>query len=147
MGKKRIAQKSGDEAAVSTSSREGSVGVAAAPKGMREGRIYIYSSYNNTIVSLCDTRGNVLAALSAGRLGFKGTKKSTPYAASKVADAIAQLAEAKGVTKVEVFIKGVGAGRDSALRSLGAKNFEITGIRDVTPVPHNGPRPQKVRRV
>ena len=120
---------------------------APAEKGSREGRVYVYSSYNNTIISLTDPKGNVLASLSAGRIGFKGTRKSTPFAASKVADAISQLAETKGISKVEIFIKGVGAGRDSALRSLGTKTFEITGIRDITPIPHNGPRPPKVRRV
>ena len=109
--------------------------------------MYVYSSYNNTIISLTDNKGNVLVSLSAGRIGFKGTKKSTPFAASKVADAISQLAETKGIGKVEIFIKGVGAGRDSALRSLGTKTFEIMGIRDITPIPHNGPRPPKVRRV
>ena len=142
MGKKRIAQKSAEEIKAEPSAPE-----VPVQKGFKEGRVYVYSSYNNTIISLADPQGNVLASLSAGRLGFKGTRKSTPFAASKVADAISQLAESKGIGKVEVFIKGVGAGRDSALRSLGTKTFEITGIRDITPVPHNGPRPPKVRRV
>ena len=142
MGKKRVAQKQGEEIRAEPSAPE-----VPVEKGFKEGRVYVYSSYNNTIISLTDNKGNVLASLSAGRIGFKGTKKSTPFAASKVADAIALLAEAKGIGKVEIFIKGVGAGRDSALRSLGTKAFEIMGIRDITPIPHNGPRPPKVRRV
>ncbi|TSC56511.1 MAG: small subunit ribosomal protein S11 [Parcubacteria group bacterium Greene0416_39] len=142
MGKKRVAQKQGEEIKTTPSAPE-----APVQKGSKEGRVYVYSSYNNTIISLTDPKGNVLASLSAGRMGFKGTRKSTPFAASKVADAIFQLAETKGISKVEIFIKGVGAGRDSALRSLGGKTFEIMGIRDITPVPHNGPRPPKVRRV
>jgi small subunit ribosomal protein S11 len=147
MGKKRIAQKSGEKEISNGVKTESSVSEVPVQKGFKEGRVYVYSSYNNTIISLTDPKGNVLASLSAGRIGFKGTRKSTPFAASKVADAISQLAESKGIGKIEVLIKGVGAGRDSALRSLGTKTFEITGIRDITPVPHNGPRPPKVRRV
>lgn len=151
MGKKRVAQKSGEEVKTVSSETVASSAMhreePSVQKGTREGRIYVYSSYNNTIISLTDLKGNVLASLSAGRIGFKGTRKSTPFAASKVADAISQTAETKGITKIEIFIKGVGAGRDSALRSLGTKTFEITEIRDITPIPHNGPRPPKVRRV
>ena len=147
MGKKRVAQKQGEEVKTTPQTPEGVSQVVEIVKGQKEGRIYVYSSYNNTIISLCDSKGNVLGTLSSGRLGFKGTKKSTPFAASKVADAIAQLAQTKGIGKVEVFIKGVGAGRDSALRSLGAKEFEIISIRDVTPVPHICPKAPKVRRV
>lgn len=147
MGKKRIAQKSGEKEISKGVKTEPSSLEVPVEKGFKEGRVYVYSSYNNTIISLTDPKGNVLASLSAGRIGFKGTKKSTPFAASKVADAISQVAESKGIGKVEVFIKGVGAGRDSALRSLGTKTFEIMGIRDITPIPHNGPRPPKVRRV
>ncbi|OHA61521.1 MAG: 30S ribosomal protein S11 [Candidatus Wildermuthbacteria bacterium RIFCSPLOWO2_02_FULL_47_9c] len=112
-----------------------------------EGRVYVYSSYNNTLMSLCDAKGNLLAQVSAGAIGFKGTKKSTPFAASKVADALSQIAKNRGVEKVEIFIKGVGSGRDSALRALGSKGFEVSAIRDITPIPHNGPRSRKVRRV
>ncbi|MBI1971653.1 MAG: 30S ribosomal protein S11 [Candidatus Wildermuthbacteria bacterium] len=142
MGKKRIAQKGGVEREVLKE-----VPVSAPSREMREGRIYVFSSYNNTIMSLTDASGNVVAQVSAGAIGFKGTKKSTPFAASKVADALFQLAQQKGIGKVEIFVKGVGAGRDSALRSFGAKDIEIKAIRDVTPIPHNGPQPPKVRRV
>ena len=98
-------------------------------------------------MSLCDTKGNVLAQVSAGSMGFKGTKKSTPFAASKVADAISQIARNKGMEKAAILIKGVGSGRDSALRALASKGFEISSVEDITPIPHNGPRPRKVRRV
>lgn len=118
--------------------------VGAASK---TGRIYVVSSYNNTIMSLTDINGNVIANSSAGAIGFKGTKKSTPFAASKVADAISVVAKNKGIGKVEVFMKGIGTGRDAALRALGAKEFEIVSIKDVTPVAHNGPKAPKVRRV
>lgn len=148
MGKKRIIKK-GEEAvaAAGTSAGEEKVEQKTSSKKILTGRVYVYSSYNNTLMSLSDERGNVLAQISAGSLGFKGTKKSTPFASSKVADAIAQIARNKGMERVAVLIKGVGSGRDSALRALGSKGFIILSIEDVTPVPHNGPRPRKVRRV
>jgi small subunit ribosomal protein S11 len=146
MGKKRIIKK-GEEGV----SSEGSVAekgeAKTSSKRVPEGRVYVYSSYNNTLMSLCDSKGNVLAQVSAGSMGFKGTKKSTPFAASKVADAIAQIAKDRGMEKAAILIKGVGSGRDSALRALGSKGFTISSVEDVTPVPHNGPRPRKVRRV
>lgn len=141
MGKKRVAQKAGEETIKEVSQTQ------EKPLQIKTGRIYIFSSYNNTIMSLTDIRGNVLSNVSAGAIGFKGTKKSTPFAASKVAEAISQIAKNKGIDKVEVFVKGIGAGRDSALRSIGAKEFEVLMIKDITPIPHNGPRPPKVRRV
>ena len=150
MGKKRIITKSGgegDEEKQSTTGKTAETGKKTSSKKVPEGRIYIYSSYNNTLMSLTDTMGNVLAQMSAGAMGFKGTKKSTPFAASKVADALAQIARNKGMGKVEILVRGIGSGRDSALRSLGSKGFEISSIRDITPIPHNGPRPRKVRRV
>lgn len=150
MGKKRIIKKGEEAAGESGKTGAGAASEAAlatSSKKISEGRIYVYSSYNNTLMSLCDSKGNVLAQVSAGSIGFKGTKKSTPFAASKVADAVSQIARDKGMEKVEILIKGVGSGRDSALRSLGAKGFEVSLIRDVTPLPHNGPRPRKVRRV
>jgi small subunit ribosomal protein S11 len=146
MGKKRIIKK-GEEG----TSTEGSVAekseAKASSKRIPVGRVYVYSSYNNTLMSLCDEKGNVLAQVSAGSMGFKGTKKSTPFAASKVADAISQIARNRGMEKAAILIKGVGSGRDSALRALGSKGFEISSVEDITPVPHNGPRPRKVRRV
>ncbi|OGZ19192.1 MAG: 30S ribosomal protein S11 [Candidatus Nealsonbacteria bacterium RBG_13_38_11] len=116
-------------------------------KKIQEGRIYISSSYNNTIITLTDNKGNVLGWTSAGNIGFKGAKKATPFAASKVAEAIVQTAEKIGIERIEVFVKGIGSGRESAIRSLAARGLEIISIKDMTPVPHNGCRPPKVRRV
>lgn len=113
----------------------------------REGKIYVSSSYNNTIITLTDFQGDVLTWVSAGSVGFRGTKKATPFAASKVAEAISLASKKFGVEKVKVFIKGIGSGRESAIRSLAAKGMEITSIVDITPIPHNGCRPPKVRRV
>lgn len=144
MGKKRIITKG--ETGLGED-KEPLVSSKVKKADSNEGRVYIFSSYNNTLLSLTDEKGNVLNAFSAGRMGFKGTKKSTPFAASKVADALAQAAFSRGIERVHVIIKGVGSGRDSALRSLGAKGLEILSISDKTPVPHNGPRPPKVRRV
>src|SRR3989344_415024 len=147
MGKKRIIKKGEEGVSPEGSPSEGEKGEPkVSSKRIPEGRVYVYSSYNNTLMSLCDAKGNVLEQVSAGSMGFKGTKKSTPFAASKVADAIAQIAKDKGMEKAAILIKGVGSGRDSALRALGSKGFEISSVEDITPVPHNGPRPRKVRR-
>ena len=96
---------------------------------------------------MTDPKGNVLGWTSAGNIGFKGAKKATPFAASKVAEAIVQIAEKIGIEKIEIFVKGIGSGRDSAIRSLAARGLEIVSIKDMTPVPHNGCRKPKVRRV
>jgi small subunit ribosomal protein S11 len=102
---------------------------------------------NNTIMTVTDEKGNTVAWLSAGSLGFSGPKKATPFAASKVAEAIAEKVKKSGPVKIEIFVRGIGKGRDSAVRSLAAKGFEILAIKDVTPIPHNGPKPRKVRRI
>ncbi|OGZ68415.1 MAG: 30S ribosomal protein S11 [Candidatus Staskawiczbacteria bacterium RIFCSPHIGHO2_02_FULL_34_9] len=112
-----------------------------------EGRVYVSSSYNNTIVTLTDSRGNVLASKSAGAVGFKGTKKSTSFAASRVAEAIANICKKLGMEKLEVYIKGIGAGRESALRTLVGQGLNVVTIKDVTPIPHNGVKAKKVRRI
>ena len=114
---------------------------------VREGRIYVSSSYNNTLLTLTNQRGQVLATKSAGAVGFKGTKKSTSFAASKVAEAIANICKKLGVEKIEVLIRGIGAGRESAVRTLVSQGLNVVSIKDVTPIPHNGCRPKKVRRV
>jgi small subunit ribosomal protein S11 len=114
---------------------------------IREGRIYIFSSYNNTILTLTDSQGNVLYWTSAGQIGFKGTKKGTPFAASKVAETMAQAAKKLGVIRIQVLVKGIGSGRESAIRSLASRDLDIVSIKDITPIPHNGCRPPKVRRV
>ncbi|MCK4781952.1 30S ribosomal protein S11 [Candidatus Parcubacteria bacterium] len=112
-----------------------------------EGKAYIASSYNNTIITLADDKGNVLAWVSAGNIGFKGTKKGTPFAASKVAEVLVQKAKKIGIDRVKILVKGVGSGRESAIRSLAARGLDIISIEDVTPIPHDGCRPPKVRRV
>jgi len=150
MGKKRIVTKTETELLKEREKVEAKVKkeiVEAPQKRIKEGRIYIFSSYNNTIITLTDLEGNVLHWTSAGNIGFKGTKKATPFAASKVAEFLVQTAKKLGIEKVAVLIKGIGSGRESALRSLAARGLEITSIKDVTPIPHNGCRPPKVRRV
>jgi small subunit ribosomal protein S11 len=112
-----------------------------------QGRAYIHASYNNTIVTLTDLNGNVLAWSSAGLCGFKGPKKATPYAATIIVKDVAAKAQGYGLRDVHVFMKGVGAGRESAVRSLNANGLSILSIKDITPIPHNGPRPPRPRRV
>ena len=116
-------------------------------KSIPVGVAHIHSTFNNTIVTITDPVGNVVAWSSAGAVGFKGSKKSTPFAAGMSAEAAAKAAMDNGVKKVEVFVKGLGAGRENAIRSLQTAGLEITTINDVTPVPHNGCRPPKRRRV
>lgn len=150
MGKKKIIKKSGG------SSTGGSIAEIIEAKikksvskstKIKEAVFYISSSYNNTIISLTDKKGNVVCWASAGNVGFKGTRKGTPFAAGKVAEAIAMIAEKKGITKAEIKLRGIGTGRDSAVRAISNYNFEITAITDLTSVPHNGCRKKKPRRV
>lgn len=151
MGKKRIIKKTEKELLEEREKVEAAVKKEVkigAPLGkIREGKLYISSSYNNTIITLTDLKGNVLAWASAGSIGFKGTKKATPFAASKVAEAMAQTIRKLGIQKLAVLVKGIGSGRESAIRSLAARGFDIVSITDVTPIPHDGCRPPKVRRV
>jgi len=122
--------------------------VAKAPKKKVDaGILFVQSTYNNTMCLLTDTKGNALAASSAGALGFKGAKKGTPFAAAKVGEVLAEKGKLMGVKEVSVVIKGVGSGRESAVRSFITKGIGISSVKDVTPVPHNGPRPKKPRRV
>jgi len=116
-------------------------------KNITHGVAHIKSSFNNTIVSIADQHGNVLAWASAGNVGFKGSRKSTPFAAQMAAEQCARRAMEHGVRKVDVMVKGPGSGRETAIRSLQSAGIEVTGIKDVTPVPHNGCRPAKRRRV
>ena len=112
-----------------------------------KGVAHIHSTFNNTIVTITDTGGNVIGWSSAGALGFKGSRKSTPFAAQMAAETAAKSATERGMKSLEVTVKGPGAGRESAIRSLQAAGLEVTAIRDLTPVPHNGCRPPKRRRV
>ena len=116
-------------------------------RNVSHGVAHIKSSFNNTIITITDQQGNVLSWASAGNVGFKGSKKSTPYAAQMAAEKAARGAMEHGVRKVDVQVKGPGSGRETALRSLQSVGIEVTGIKDVTPVPHNGCRPPKRRRV
>jgi small subunit ribosomal protein S11 len=116
-------------------------------KNVSYGVAHIKSSFNNTIITITDQGGNVLAWASAGNSGFKGSRKSTPFAAQTAAEAAAKKAMEHGVRKVDVEVKGPGSGRETAIRSLQNTGIEVTGIKDVTPVPHNGCRPPKRRRV
>ena len=112
-------------------------------KNIPEAQAHIQCTYNNTVVSISDNNGNVISWASAGTIGYKGSKKKTPYAAGMSAEAAARVAMDNGVKKVEVFVKGLGAGRENAIRSLQTAGLEITAINDSTPVPHNGCRPPK----
>ena len=116
-------------------------------KNVPEGIAHIKSTFNNTIVTITDAAGNALAACSAGALGYRGSKKSTPFAAGQAAEKAAKLAKEYGLKSVEVYVKGPGNGRESAVRSLAAADLEVTMIRDISPIPHNGCRPPKPRRV
>jgi len=116
-------------------------------KNIAEGVVHIHSTFNNTIVTVTDYQGNVISWSSAGTMGFKGSRKGTPFAAQQAADNAAKKAMDHGMRSVQVFVRGPGAGRESALRSLQAAGFNISMIKDVTPIPHNGCRPPKRRRV
>ena len=116
-------------------------------KNVESGAAHIRSSFNNTIVTITDTQGNTISWASAGEMGFKGSRKSTPYAAQTAAETAAKAAMEHGLKTVEVYIKGPGQGRESAIRALQTAGLEIVSIKDVTPIPHNGCRPPKRRRV
>ena len=116
-------------------------------KHIESGAAHIRSTFNNTIVTLTDTNGNALSWASAGGLGFRGSRKSTPFAAQMAAEQAAKAAMEHGLRTVEVFVKGPGSGREAAIRALQAAGLEVTSIKDVTPIPHNGCRPPKRRRV
>ena len=118
-----------------------------AKRMVAEGVVHIHSTFNNTIISISDAQGNVVAWSSAGAVGFKGSRKGTPFAAQVAAEAAARKAAELGMRQVQVFVKGPGAGREAALRSLQAAGFTVNLIKDVTPIPHNGCRPPKRRRV
>jgi small subunit ribosomal protein S11 len=148
MGKKKVVEQTGTETAKETPV-VAPLKTSAARKAKRIaiGRVYINSSYNNTVITVTDERGDVVTWASAGSIGFSGPKKATPFAASKIVAVIAEKLKNLGVSNIEVVMKGVGGGRDSAARSLVNQGFNILSLKDATPVPHNGPRPRKVRRV
>lgn len=143
MGKKRIIKKGGGSDVAGTSRALNRV----PKKKVAAGRLNILATFNNTLLTLCDQKGNSIIAASSGALGFKGSRKSTPFAAAKVGEIIGEKAQQMGMKEAEVVIRGVGAGRESALRAFAGKGINISRISDKTPVPHNGPRPPKARRV
>lgn len=116
-------------------------------KQVSRGRVYVHATYNNTIVSFTDQYGNLLSQSSAGRCGFKGPKKATPYAAGIIVRNAAERVKEYGLKDVDIYVKGIGSGREGAIRAVNSQGFTIMSIRDITPMPHNGPRPKKPRRV
>lgn len=118
-----------------------------AVKEISVGRVYVQATYNNTLITITDPTGNVLAWSSAGSMGFRGPKKATPYAATVIVKNVAEKVQPYGLKEVSVFVKGIGAGRDSAVRALYANGLNVTSIKDITPIPHNGCRPPSVRRI
>lgn len=150
MGKKKVAQQTQEEAireSDKVSATAQAKGGQSSKQQLEHGRIYIQASYNNTMITVTNLKGDIIAWMTAGSLGFSGPKKSTPFAASKVAEAIAEKVKKSGPTTIDIVVRGVGKGRDSAVRTLATKGFNILSVKDVTPVPHNGPRPRKIRRV
>jgi len=142
MGKKRIVKKGGGEGAAgaASSSRSGK-------RKLDTGILFVEATFNNTKICLGDKSGNIVTWSSSGSLGFSGAKKGTPFAAAKVGELVGERAAAMGVKDVSVVVSGVGAGRESSIRAFSTKGIQITSIKDMTPVPHNGPRPPKARRI
>lgn len=144
MGKVKIVKKTGQGVDAGLVSRALS---RTAKKKHLSGTLYVQATYNNTKIMLTDKTGNALIWSSSGSLGFKGAKKGTPFAAAKVGELVGERAVAVGLKEVDAVVRGVGAGRESAIRAFNSKGIDITMIRDVTPVPHNGPKPKKPRRI
>ncbi len=143
MGKKRIMKKSGGSDVAGTSRALNRI----PKRKLASGKLNILATFNNTLVTLCDAKGNTVMAASSGALGFKGSRKSTPFAAAKVGEIIGDKAQQMGMKDAEVIVRGVGAGRESALRAFAGKGINVSKITDKTPVPFNGPRPPKSRRI
>ena len=150
MGKKRVIKQSDKEVLEEREKVERKLKKEVVLKTwekVKDGCIYISSTYNNTIITLTDKKGNVLVWRSAGNIGFKGTKKGTSFAGGKVAESVAETCDKLRIKEISIYIKGVGGGRDAALKTFSNKGFDILSINDVTPIPHNGCRPKKPRRV
>lgn len=151
MGKKKIFKEAPEralaerEALESAMKRVGEKGSLAS--ALTKGRVYIQVSYNNTMITVTDEKGNVIAWSTSGSLGFKGPKKATPFAAARVAEAVMEKVKKTGLENVEIYVRGVGGGRESAIRAFAARGLNITLVKDITPIPHNGPTPPKPRRV
>ncbi len=153
MGKKAVMKETSEqalqeqEAVASNIQRAGAGAIATSAKRVESARVYVNASYNNTMISATDEKGRVLGWSSAGSLGFKGPKKATPYAATSVVDALLQKLKKTGLGRTVVFVRGIGGGREAAVRALINQGVDVIAIHDVTPIPHNGPRPKKPRRV
>ena len=146
MGKKKVIEKTGDSTKLTEKVSSG-VSKKKNAKTLDQGRIYVKASYNNTTITVTDDKGNVVAWASAGGTGFSGPKKATPFAASKVIASIMEKINKTGPRKVDIYVSGVGPGRDSAVRTLAAQDLDILSIKDVSPIAHNGPRARKQRRM
>ncbi len=147
MGKLKIAKTTEEEPKTEGAAAPVVSAVKVPKKKIVSGTLHIEATFNNTKVVLSDKDGNTLFWSSSGSMGFRGAKKGTPFAASKVGDVLGEKAAALGIKDVDVVVKGVGSGREPTIRAFLARGFELTGIRDTTPVPHNGPKPKKPRRV
>ncbi len=153
MGKKKVIKQSEQEVLAEEAKRESATtknaktGETPAGKKLDHGKVYINATYNNTTISVTNRNGDVIAWATAGSLGFSGPKKATPFAATKIVATVAEKLKKTGLTNIDVVVKGVGSGRDSAVRSLINHGFNVLSIKDVTPIPHNGPKPTKPRRV
>ncbi|MEK7551968.1 MAG: 30S ribosomal protein S11 [Patescibacteria group bacterium] len=143
MGKKRIVKKSDTEEKNGVATKE----ISVSKKNVDYGILHVQSTYNNTKLALTDGKGNLLCASSSGALGFKGAKKGTPFAAAKIGETLALKAQGMGIKEVGVIVKGVGSGRESAIRGFVARGINLSFIKDKTPIPHNGPKAPKPRRV
>ncbi len=146
MGKKRVVDKSAKGGRGRQGRGQAGLKKVRGKKFTR-GKVYIHSTYNNTILTLSDNNDEVAGWVSAGVLGFKGPKRATPFAAAEIAKALVEKASETGLQEVEVYVKGIGAGRGAAIRSLASQGLDIIFIKDVTPIPHGGPRPPRPRRV
>ncbi len=150
MGKKKVIKQTEAEVLKESENLEKvmtKVSGKASSKKIENGKVFINATYNNTLITVTTGNGDVIAWVSAGSLGFSGPKKATPFASSKAIAALAEKVKKVGLMNIEIIVKGVGSGRDSAIRSLANQGFNITSVKDVTPIPHNGPRPVKVRRI
>lgn len=149
MGKKKVFKETSEEALKDKETTDAKIKGKKETKARRLERanIYIQATYNNTIITMTDLNGEVVASESAGAVGFKGPKKATPFAASRVVESLMNKVNKTGVKEVNVFIKGVGSGREGAIRAIAANRLDILSLKDITPIPHNGCRPPKPRRV
>ncbi|MBI3420728.1 MAG: 30S ribosomal protein S11 [Candidatus Sungbacteria bacterium] len=147
MGKKRVIKKGANSSDGENRSSPRSSEAKGGNRRLARGVAHIEATYNNTLITISDEHGNALGWSSAGSIGFSGSKKATPFAAARVAEAAVEKVRKTGMQEIAVLVRGVGSGRDSAVRALANQGLNIISIRDITPVAHNGPRPKKVRRV